>query len=339
MAQSDEIRIFYSWQSDSPPNTNKNAIRGALRTARDEIEADQTQLHMVLDEATSDTPGSPNIALEILKKIKDADVIVVDVTTITEDGATRPCPNPNVTFELGYAVAHLGWERVILLFNQEFGDFPKDLPFDFKSHRIKPYRLAESAPQSVRNLLTKFLKEAITTIIDKNPERPAETRGLSREKIKHDRDVQNMRWLMSTIHLPTMDRHIQDLPRRIADPAIWMYEGFSDVASSSLFSIYDPALKEAVDQLFQNWSRALSYTDHYHTTGGRHAVFISPGDVLRSDEDRDAWNDILEARVQMREALNVILDRLQESYLELDIHAMSEAAGKRIDNTLEEMED
>ena len=328
MAQSDEIQIFYSWQSDLSEKTNKNAIRRALRTAQNNIEAPRPGLNIVLDEATRDTSGSPNIPSKILEKIEDADIIVADVTTVTRPPAYRPCPNPNVIFELGYAVAYLGWERVILLFNEQFGDFPKDLPFDFAHHRATRYKLAKSDPQSAHNRLTKILEQAITLIIDKNPKRPAETRGLSREKIEHARDVQNMERIMSTIHLPTMDEYIRDLPDRITDRAVWSWEVFNAEASSSLFSVYDPVLKEAVDRLSQNWLRAMSHGNHYNPVARGRSVFSMPGDVLPTAESQDAWNDILKARDQMREALKVILEQLKESYFELDIHAMSEEAGK-----------
>jgi hypothetical protein len=65
----------------------------------------------VRDETTRDTSGSPNIALKILEKIQAADVFVADITTVTAPGAKRPCPNPNVGYELGYAVATLGWDN------------------------------------------------------------------------------------------------------------------------------------------------------------------------------------------------------------------------------------
>ena len=76
MAQSDEIQIFYSWQRDLSEKTNKNAIRRALRTAQNNIEAHQPGLNIVLDEATRDTSGSANIASKILETIEDADIIV-----------------------------------------------------------------------------------------------------------------------------------------------------------------------------------------------------------------------------------------------------------------------
>jgi len=171
------------------------------------IEEIYGELKFIPDEATRDTSGSPNIALEILKKIEHSDVFIADITTITFPGAKRPCPNPNVTYELGYAVGQLGWDRVILLFNQDQGQFPEDLPFDFVQQRASPYSFAEAQQKLEREKLAKFLKNAINAIIEKNPKTPVELRGLSRKKLEHEHDVENIKWLMSTIHIPTLDQH------------------------------------------------------------------------------------------------------------------------------------
>jgi hypothetical protein len=159
------------------------AIRGALKIAVKTIAVSHPDITVVPDEATRDTSGSPNIALKILEKIAAADVFLADPTTITPRLAKRPCPNPNVNYELGYAVGELGWDRVILLFNEAYGRFPKDLPFDIIQQRASPYRLTESDPNSARKPLEKLLTTAILAVIFKNPKRPSELRGLSREKI------------------------------------------------------------------------------------------------------------------------------------------------------------
>jgi hypothetical protein len=144
MAATKNVRVFYSWQTDSPKKTNLNAIRGALKAAAEKIAKTRPDLEIAPDEATRGTSGSPNIAMKILEKIQGADVFLADITTITASGAKRPCPNPNVSYELGYAVGELGWDRVILLFNKALGDFPKDLPFDIIQQRASPYKLAEN---------------------------------------------------------------------------------------------------------------------------------------------------------------------------------------------------
>src|ERR1700731_2223834 len=99
------VRVFYSWQSDSPAETNLKAIRNSLDKAFKLVGKTHSGLKLTRDEATRDTSGSPNIASKILEKIDAADVFVADITTVTPAGAKRPCPNPNVSYELGYAVA------------------------------------------------------------------------------------------------------------------------------------------------------------------------------------------------------------------------------------------
>jgi len=94
------IHVFYSWQSDSPKKTNLNAIRKALAHACKRVEGANPNLKLVPDEATRDTSGSPNIALRILEKIEASAIFVADITTVTAQGAARPCPNPNVGYEL-----------------------------------------------------------------------------------------------------------------------------------------------------------------------------------------------------------------------------------------------
>jgi len=50
-----------------------------------------------------------------MDKIKAADMVVSDVTIINPKAKTRRAPNPNVAFELGFAVGHVGWDRIAML--------------------------------------------------------------------------------------------------------------------------------------------------------------------------------------------------------------------------------
>jgi hypothetical protein len=257
MAKTQKITVFYSWQSDSPKKTNLNPIREALKSAAANIEKTHTDIEIVPDEATRSTSGSPNIPLKILEKIQTCDVFLADITTITSVRAKRACPNPNVSYELGFAVAELGWDRVILLFNRAYGSFPEDLPFDLIQQRVGTYHLVEADPKTERNKLDELVKAAILAVIGKNPKRPAELRGIAPEKLRHDQDVTNMSWLMSKIHLPTLDNHINELPHKITSRALWFWEGFKGVVASSLFNLHDLVLSAAVDKLMLAWQTAL----------------------------------------------------------------------------------
>ncbi|MDC0116248.1 nucleotide-binding protein [Octadecabacter sp.] len=321
------FRVFYSWQSDLPKKTNLNAIRNAIALACKKLSEASAVLKLVPDEATRDTSGSPNIPLKILEKIEKADFFVADVTTITPSTASRPCPNPNVTFELGYAVAILGWDRVILLFNQSIGTFPADLPFDFVQNRASPYQFVGDSQKADQEQLNKFLQVAIKAVLIKNPKRPAELKSLSPEKVKHTRDVENMTWLMDAIHLPTLQSHIDEMPRMITDKAIWFWENFHGVVGNSLFNVYDPILQQAVDKLYSGWRGALNHVDEYNSTPGNKVhVFSSPGDMPLVGARQTAWDEIDAGRRDMAAGLTAILDRLRADYIEIDIHASNAKA-------------
>src|SRR5689334_4322129 len=101
--------VFFSWQDDSPRETNTDSIRRALNALAKQ-KGTFAGAKMVPDEATRGTSGSPNIVSKIQEKIDAADAFIADITTISGSGTKSACPNPNVVFELGYAVAQLGWD-------------------------------------------------------------------------------------------------------------------------------------------------------------------------------------------------------------------------------------
>ncbi|WP_296067960.1 hypothetical protein [uncultured Agrobacterium sp.] len=323
------IHVFYSWQSDSPKKTNLNAIRKALADACKRLEAANPHLKLIPDEATRNTSGSPNIALKILEKIEMSAIFIADITTITLPGAPRPCPNPNVGYELGYAVATLGWERVVLLFNDANGEFPADLPFDFIQNRASPYSYAASDPSSKGKELSVFLELAIKAVLEKNPKRPAELKGLTRERIQHDHDVENMRWLMESLHLPTLQQHILELPHAISDKAIWFFDNFRGVVANNLFSVYDTVFREAVNKLYSGWLKALAHDNQYHDTpSGSVHVFSNPGDMPLLGDRQKAWDEIEAGRHDMAKGLSMILDRIRADYLEINLHKTNAKAWK-----------
>lgn len=131
--------IFYSWQSDLDNGGNRNLIEDALKRALKAIRRDDSEtVEPVLDRDTVGLAGSPSISESIFAKICLADVFVADVSIINIDSDNRKMPNPNVLIELGYAIAQLGWDRVLLIQNTAFGG-PEELPFDLRGRRIVPY--------------------------------------------------------------------------------------------------------------------------------------------------------------------------------------------------------
>lgn len=178
------FRIFYAWQSDRPANLCRTLIRNALDDAKKRIQADlaiEDAPAIEIDQDTQGKPGSPPVAETILQKIRESDAFVADLTFTSKraDEKESPVPNPNVLIEYGYALHTLGHERVVAVFNKEFGDC-EDLPFDI-SHRRWPstYRTSgggsdeqfQVVRQRERRKLAGKLAVAIKTIMQEEGKR------------------------------------------------------------------------------------------------------------------------------------------------------------------------
>lgn len=151
--------IFFSWQSDLPNKTNRNLIETSIKKAIKSINK-ENDLSLItrLDKDTLDIKGSPDIANTILDKIDKCDIFIADISLINGDFPTKKTPNPNVMFELGYAVNKLGWDRVICLFNSDYGNVT-DLPFDLRNRRVLEYNTNDVI--QTRNNITSTIKKII----------------------------------------------------------------------------------------------------------------------------------------------------------------------------------
>lgn len=158
--------VFYSWQSDLPARENRNLIEKCLSRALKSIGRDSdAKIEPVLDRDTANIAGAPDIAHSILAKIAVSDVFVADVS-IVNLGSGRPTPNPNVLVELGYAIAELGWENIILVQNTEFGG-PESLPFDLRGRRTIVYAAShENNSPETRGLLQGRLEVGLRAALE-----------------------------------------------------------------------------------------------------------------------------------------------------------------------------
>jgi hypothetical protein len=168
-----EKRIFYSWQSDLPNNSNRGFIHTALEKAIQEINADDDfSLIPFLDRDTAGISGSPDISGSIFDKIRNSDTFVCDVSIVNSHAGdlARPSPNPNVLIELGYAIGVLDWSRIILIMNEHFGDVGM-LPFDLRGRRVLVYSMDPGSPEKApeRNKVSSILKSGVMDILLNSP--------------------------------------------------------------------------------------------------------------------------------------------------------------------------
>jgi hypothetical protein len=174
------LTVFYSWQSDCPPRTNRNFIEDALKRALRKIntEADVVSsardVSVVLDKDTAGLAGTPAIAEAIFKKIDECAVFVPDLTFVAKTGAGRPTPNPNVLIEYGWALKSRGLGRIVPVMNEAFGSASETaLPFNMRHLRWPlVYTLPDGSATDrtdIREKLASGLAHAIRAVLDSTP--------------------------------------------------------------------------------------------------------------------------------------------------------------------------
>ncbi|MHC2676972.1 hypothetical protein ACVI1J_009135 [Bradyrhizobium diazoefficiens] len=148
------MKIFWSWQSDTPKDVGRFFVRDALREAIEALKTDEHVLEpleresaakLELDSDRQGVPGSPDLAATIFEKIEAADVFVADVTLVGETPEGKKLVNSNVAIEYGHAHKALSFRRVLMVQNHHYGDGDA-LPFDLRQKSWPlHYRLAPDA--------------------------------------------------------------------------------------------------------------------------------------------------------------------------------------------------
>jgi len=153
--------IFYSWQSDLPNKTNRGFLESCLERVLKDLERIAIfSIELTVDRDTKDEPGTPDIMESIYKKIEKSKIFIADISIINSESTGRKTPNPNVLIELGYAAHSLGWEKIICIYNLDYGSID-DLPFDLKQRRPLTYSLKNKSKSEVRKVISKIISNSI----------------------------------------------------------------------------------------------------------------------------------------------------------------------------------
>ncbi|GGG07019.1 hypothetical protein GCM10010912_59580 [Paenibacillus albidus] len=156
--------IFYSWQSDLPNNENRGFLETCILGAIKELsKSEDFNLELNIDRDTKNEMGTPDIVNTIFSKIEKSKLFIADISIINSNAKERKTPNPNVLLELGYAAKVLGWERIICLFNTDYGDF-NDLPFDLKFRRPLSYSIKGKDKSEVKKFIIKSISQTINNL-------------------------------------------------------------------------------------------------------------------------------------------------------------------------------
>ncbi|TAH32543.1 hypothetical protein EYC58_02715 [Candidatus Saccharibacteria bacterium] len=151
------MRLFFSWQSDIPGN--KNIIRKVLQKICSDLDIEYT-------EDTRGEAGGDHVVDVLLRKITNSDIFVADITIVGKAVNGDEMSNSNVTYELGYAEAKLGREKLIMMMNEEYGSYDV-MPFDLGKRMITRFstesgKLSDSGKRSIE----KELRSKIISLIE-----------------------------------------------------------------------------------------------------------------------------------------------------------------------------
>lgn len=328
------MKVFFSWQSDLDPDLTQRPIRHELKAACLELERKHENCKFEPDEATRDLPGSPNIMQAIFHKIAQADAFVCDLTPVARTKGGKALANPNVLIELGFAVAELGWERIILLVNTHVAEaeLPDCLPFDVEKHRASKFTVTTKDDRSACGALKALLRDAVEKIFRSDPQRPVNGEAESPEQRARRRDVRQLTALMELLPVKQVEDCIAGLPDHMHPDFESYHTNFEEVVNSSLFFLSCPETAAYLEKLRIAWGGIDRYRNHFHWNLGPRAKFeISHH---RYDHDMKAYQDLREAGTELSRLLGDLVSHIHTKFPEIEL-SETDAKAKRYYEDLE----
>ena len=164
-----KINIFFSWQTDTDQNNTKQFLLRSLKKAKADLDG---VVDVTISEDMRDQSGAQDIADTVLKSIDKCNIFVADLTIVNKytkekKEVDKATPNPNVMYELGYAVKTLGWDNIICVANTNYGQI-EEMPFDINHHSIIRFCNDDTKNKdSVSVRLVKAIKKTVTALIQK----------------------------------------------------------------------------------------------------------------------------------------------------------------------------
>ncbi|MCZ7558529.1 MAG: nucleotide-binding protein [Bacteroidia bacterium] len=164
--------VFYSWQSDY--NSSRSAIDEAIKEAINEINKTlNPRQELEIVSATRPEDGAKDIVDAIQDNLNKCMLAVFDITNIAQvvrkpevkGDADKPkdeakCyPNPNVVFELSYALAHKNPAQIVLVKKGRKKELKDDrVPFDFEHNRRLDYEKPADLKQKLKGIIVQYFR-------------------------------------------------------------------------------------------------------------------------------------------------------------------------------------
>lgn len=325
----DLVTAFFSWQSDSPPKTNRNFIEKAIKNGIKTVGAPDSSLSVCIDRDTQHVPGSPDIAAKIFEKIDQCQFFICDISVINPGVSGRKCPNPNVLLELGYAIYRLGWDRIICVLNEEYGN-PEELPFDLRGRRLCVYTYYHDDIEKRKRAEEKISKavEATILLIHHDPDfriiPPKRLSGPQQEK--RARDIRMISAVMESINSHAIKEfYFESISGRITDDIFYYWYDFDAIYSSPAFFIYDEKLRSIIDLFRHHWDKALGYGHLFEPANKGGFKPIRYAAIHNRSELQECYVHIDEAY----RCFTLLCSYINSSFIEIDISNTDRIASRK----------
>lgn len=310
-----KLTIFYSWQSDI--EFNNKAIRESLRSSANDLERLDGFPFLEIKDSTSNLIGATRIPDSILADISASDIFICDLSIVGQShDQKRKIPNPNVLIELGFAISKLGWSRIVVLFNGEFGDIT-DVPFDIEKRSVLLYKIKDQNDGNGKGQLKGKLKDWLQKIVTENPDKPTALSMLHDEK-KRAHDIKILKKILRLFKIAEMDNLFDNGYARIGVDILKSRKDFSDMLNSTKFYVYDQEAKRLIldfelcwkniDQMVKETFKKKSYQFEHKILSTKPLRNVTPHYVRPK-----------ELIAALRTSFSALLMHIRNTYLEINI--------------------
>lgn len=312
--------LFFSWQSDTLYQAERTVIRAALSGCSKKMISDNKNISLFITESVQDTSGALYIPDVIMKKIRQCDIFIADVTPITTLNSidkNKNIPNPNVVFELGYAVAHLGWDRIILLYNVEKHEL-NSAPFDFDRHKIIKFNASADEKKSQINTLEGVLLKEISGILTINPPRSTVKSPVD---IKQERDALTIRGFINDIDMHQMSQMFSSMPNHLPKEIINISDHIFSNINDVNFYLYNKKSLDIIQLFAAKFENVIKYLDFYEDGQliSHKKLNLRYIGLVDRELGTDTLIEITDAMLDLKQAYKALVKMLHEDYMEIDI--------------------
>ena len=168
-----------------------------------------------------------------------------------------------------------------------------------------------------------LLEEQFTDPIKETKKKPIKA-------IKREKDILIIKEILATIHIPTMDIFIEDLPYRINNDIDYFWEIFNYTLKQSSYFLYDQQIDKLIRQVHEYWERIIllsarrSRTHDGDLTGK--TILIGKVGYLEEDENEKLYDLIVVERSKLHIAFKELIKCIQTNYIEIDLDETSKNA-------------